>query len=739
MGLLKEIFECRRVLYGYLKTSETFSPAHIKREIIQQNIYGVDLENGAVEIARLRFWLALVVDELEPSPLPNLDYKIMQGNSLLERFDDIDLSKLVSTENDDSIFVAEINQLQFDEGLAFPVQVTIFDQVTKETLYDLINQYFDTDEWEKRHHQKLDKGAIKRQINDIVEGKIHAHVLNEKRKLEYDISKYERKLALAQGGKINEKTKDYKSYLRQKERLARFDETESKLIDQQHSVEKPYFLWHLWFKDVFDTGGFDIVIGNPPYIQLQKIKPVTAILEKAQFQTFARTGDIYCLFYECGNELLKSGGALCFITSNQWMRASYGESLRKYLSKQNAIFLINLGPGIFPSATVDTNIFIGQKASSKKQLKGITLTNKEEITNLDKTKFLPMPNVNENAWTILNPLQNQIKEKLKNKGKQLKDWKLQIYRGILTGFNEAFLIDEEKRNELIAQDKKSAEIIKPILRGRDIQRFTAEDSKMFLINSHNGVRSKQIERINVKNFIAIKAHLENYWNEILIRADQGETPFNLRNCAYLDQFSKEKIIWKRIGSIMRFSYSDEEIYCLDSTCIATGEKIKYLTAFLNSKLGQYQLYENAPKTGMGDMIISVQALEPLFVYYPTEKEEQVFVNLVDYILFLKETGEAEKVNEYVPNSHLVEQFEEVIDAMVYELYFEEDFRVAEIEIIKYATRDFPPIEGLETQAKIEVIHNAYQTLRQKDNEIRNNLKLMDIRLEELIMPIKTAR
>ena len=120
-------------------------------------------------------------------------------------------------------------------------------------------------------------------------------------------------------------------------------------------------------------------------------------------------------------------------------------------------------------------------------------------------------------------------------------------------------------------------------------------------------------------------------------------------------------------------------------------------------------------------------------------KQQIFINLVDYLLFLKETDEAEQVNEYVPNSHLVEQFETVIDALVYELYFEEDFRAAEISFLKYATRDFPLIEGLETQAKIEVIHNSYQKLTDETGELQTNLRLMEVRLADLILPIKTAR
>ncbi|HEV7646111.1 MAG TPA: SNF2-related protein [Pyrinomonadaceae bacterium] len=200
MGLLKEIFECRRVLFEFLKTNENFSAAEIKKEIIQNNIYGVDAEPGAVDIARLRFWLALVVNEEEPTPLPNLDYKIMQGNSLLERFDDIDLSRLVSADEQDeaeNLMIIEQRQLGFDEGHARLEQpqftVTVFDAATKEGLQKLIEIYFDPEEHQRKTGEKHEKSDLKTQINNIVEGKVHAHIFTEKNRLEAEVRKYEKK------------------------------------------------------------------------------------------------------------------------------------------------------------------------------------------------------------------------------------------------------------------------------------------------------------------------------------------------------------------------------------------------------------------------------------------------------------------------------------------------------------------------------------------------------------------
>ena len=187
------------------------------------------------------------------------------------------------------------------------------------------------------------------------------------------------------------------------------------------------------------------------------------------------------------------------------------------------------------------------------------------------------------------------------------------------------------------EDPKNEEIIRPVLKGREIERFIPEWDHSFLINTHNGEKKKDIPPIDISEYPKLKAYLSSdaLWAKVVKRSDQGDTPYNLRNCAYLDEFKKEKVIWKRIGSIMRFSYSDEEIYSLDSTCIATGEKIKYLTTLMNSKLMLYFLHKTSPKTGTGDCIISVQALEPLPVYYPDEQEENFFISLFEIIMTLK--------------------------------------------------------------------------------------------------------
>ena len=258
------------------------------------------------------------------------------------------------------------------------------------------------------------------------------------------------------------------------------------------------------------------------------------------------------------------------------------------------------------------------------------------------------------AWAILSDVEQSIKAKVESTGVPLKEWAVDIFRGVLTGCNDAFIITSEKRNEILAnciddaERERTAALIRPILRGRDIKRYGYDWANLWLINTHNGVRGR-IPRINIEDYPAVKVHLNQYWNKICDRDDQGDTPYNLRNCVYLEDFFKPKIIWKRVGSIIRFAYDTHGILGLDSTCFAVGSHIPYLCCVLNSSMGHY-LLNNAPRTGTGDLLISVQAVEPIKVPPVTDNENM-------FEVFIKE----QSMN---PTAEL----EAKIDNIVFDLY-----------------------------------------------------------------------
>ena len=602
MGLLRELFFCRSAIEP--NTAE--NAANIKRHIIQNNIYGVDIERGAIDIARLRFWLSLIVDEKTPEALPNLDFKIMQGNSLLESYEGFDLQNI-------SEDISRTGQIIFDD-----------DTCNRALIHEHIRRYFTEDNHEERQ-------LLREKINQAIKNLIIAN--------------------------------------------NSISEDKVKKLDLSNNSE--FFLWHTYFKDVFSSanGGFDIVIGNPPYIQLQNNGGLLAkVYNNCHYSTFARTGDIYCLFYERGWQLLKKGGHLCFITSNKWMRAGYGEKMREFLAtKTNPTLLIDFaGTKIFDSATVDTNILLFSKADNQHHTL-CAVTKKQDkncLKNLSyffSQKSTPCSFSSSKSWVILSPIEQSIKQKIEAIGTPLKDWDIQINYGIKTGCNEAFIISSAKRKEILNnclsddEGKRTDELIRPILRGRDIKRYGYEWADLWLIyipwhfpyqfdDSIQGASVKAEEAFKVQ-YPAVYSHMLQY-KESLLKRNKAETGIRYEwyamqrwGAKYWEDFNKPKIIWKRIGSILRFSYDNKGCLGLDSTCFATGKHIEYLCCILNSLMGHY-LLKDSPKTGTGDLLVSVQAIEPTCIPYNSQYDKQLSSLLSTQISNLSDAAE-EEINDIV--------------------------------------------------------------------------------------------
>ena len=239
------------------------------------------------------------------------------------------------------------------------------------------------------------------------------------------------------------------------------------------------------------------------------------------------------------------------------------------------------------------------------------------------------------SWVILSPIEQSIKRKIEAVGTPLKDWDIQINYGIKTGFNDAFIISTEKRNEILSncktedERKRTAELIRPILRGKDIKRYGYDWDDQWLINTHNGIRGK-LPRIDINDYPAVKAHLDQYWDKISTRTDKGDTPYNLRNCAYLEDFSKPKVIWKIIGSKLAFTLDVNNIMLNNACYLLTGENLLHILGFLNSTpLIWYSEITNMNKTGVGDAQVGAQNI--ILFPVPCEIDKGV-VNLVERLL-----------------------------------------------------------------------------------------------------------
>jgi len=241
-----------------------------------------------------------------------------------------------------------------------------------------------------------------------------------------------------------------------------------------------------------------------------------------------------------------------------------------------------------------------------------------------------------NSWVILSPIEQSIKRKIEAVGTPLKDWDIQINYGIKTGFNDAFIISTEKRNEILAncrdaeERKRTEELLRPILRGRDIKRYGYVDNGLFLINTHNGVRGR-IPRIKIEDYPAVKAHLDQYWDRIATRADKGDTPYNLRNCAYLEDFFKPKIIYPNMTKYMPFVF-DNKMFLTNQKCfIITGKNVAYLTAFFNSSLFKYCFRDSFPELQGGTRELSKIFFDKIPVYEVSDAQNLQFQDLVEDI------------------------------------------------------------------------------------------------------------
>ena len=621
MGLLRELYACRSAIEDF----ETTTPAEIKKEIIQNNIYGVDIEKGAVDIARLRFWLSLILDEEDPKALPNLDFKIMQGNSLLESFHGVDLSNIaVGKQKASKGLKSQAKDLQ--QNLFF------FDEAqAQKDIQDSIRRYFATD----------------------------SHSVKQ--------------LLLA---KIENSVRLYLSHL-----------TEGRPDLQAEIVELPlcndqFFLWHTFFADVFEKGGFDIVIGNPPYIQLQADGGTLGKLYQDEgFETFASTGDIYCLFYELGHNLLRPNGHLCFITSNKWMRTGYGEKLRNFLStKTNPLIVLDFGGvQIFETANIDTVIVEYAMAKNANCTKALSMTLKNAKEYKDLTSFfsshcVTMPFCTSNSWIIKDKQFQEVKKHVEIQGKPLCECGIDIYRGILTGLNDAFYVTTDQRNIILRncvtdeELQKTEDLIRPMLRGKDIKPYGYKWADIWLINTHNGVKNK-IERIDIEKYPAVKEHLDIFKENLFKRSDKGDTPYNLRNCAYLDAFDVPKIIYPNMTKFLPFYYDEDGILTNQKCFILTGKHLTYLTAFFNSKLFKYCFSDNFPTLGEDRRELSKIFFDKISVKEVSDEENA---------LFKEKVLEIQKQKKFDPQAD-TSALEAEIDRLVYDLYglTEDEIKIVE--------------------------------------------------------------
>jgi len=556
--------------------------------LIENCIYGVDIQPIALQIAKLRCFISLIVeqkvDNSQPNrgilPLPNLETKFVAANSLIRFNDQMSLRSPAVQEREKEL--KEVRQKHF----------TARSKATK-------------DKYRNRDQE------LRNAIGDLLKGTGLEMALAD---------------SLATWNPYNQNTS------------ADFFDPE-------------------WMFGIAD--GFDIVIGNPPYVRQEQIKELKPIL-KEQFDCYTGVADLFVYFFERGYQLLNTGGVLSYICSNKYFRSGYGEKLRDFLGKNTTIQqLIDFGDTDVFTATVDTAIilFSKEKSNQKAKLKTFSWDKSQPLSEFAEVfhsqNFLMLQSeLKANGWRLENTQILDLLAKLRNAGKPLGEYvNGKFYRGILTGFNEAFVIDRATRDKLIAEHPSSAEVIKPLLRGRDVKRWRIEYQDLWLIFTRRG--------IDLKKYPAIEKHLSQYRNRLTAGVEGGRKAGSYQwydiqdNVAYWQEFEQPKIIYPDIASRCEFSF-DSDRFFLDCTLFMIPEGSLYLLGLLNSSVNYFIVNRICPNLGQKGIRFKSMYLSQIPIPTATKAEQKAIETLVQKCLDAKGQN--------------VGQWEQEIDEIVARLY-----------------------------------------------------------------------
>lgn len=550
LGMMQELLLLRKRLF-ISRQVDPASDYKRKLEIIQNNLYGVDKDPFAANVAMLRLWLALVVDDtrnpLEQKgvnvALPNLDFKIACGDSL--------------TAPDPS------GSLQPD--LLREERINEFERL-------------------KGEYMRSSDGGTKQSLSQQITA-------------------------------VRQEIADY---------AYPGEQTEG-------------FDWRVEMAEVLNGGGFDIVVANPPYVRQEllgndyketRLRPVYP-------GVYAGTADLYVYFYARALQLLRPEGMMAFISSNKWFRAAYGKKLRARLAERTAVRSItDFGDlPVFQGATAYPMVFIARKDGDRPGDAPVWYT---PVKSLDppypdmralveaQGSALPASALSGENWTLADAATTDRLARMRANGIPLGEYvKGQIYRGVLTGFNEAFVIDGQKRAELIAEDPESAKIIKPLVTGRDVKRWVARSNDKWLIVTKIGV--------DMSRYPAIFRHLKKYQTQLEKRWDKGEHWWELRACAYYDAFDKPKIIFPDIAVSCRFAFDTSEAFASNTAYVVPTANL-FLLGVLNSRVVEEYYVEISAQVRGGYLRFIRQYVEQIPIPNATDTQQQEITRLAQRCL-----------------------------------------------------------------------------------------------------------
>jgi len=753
LGMLREIVHARQALMPHLPLHRRSNAYDLKKYTIRHSIYGVDIDPSAIDIARLRLWLSLVVEEdnyTSIDALPNLDYKIMQGNSLLEKYEGVKLfdeafiqggSDRLSQiqqlkQEEDEICRDYIKQSQQNKLESY--QKSIYDKRLNQ-IQKLVKKLQNTSTTAKNDQPDLfglvSEARIKAsQLEDLHKGFFAISSPARKRQLRSEITQIEWELIEA-------------TLVEQKK-----EEELPKLTEYKTSGEKPWFLWKLNFSEVFNQkGGFDIVIGNPPYLRIQGIRkhsPETADAYKKIYESATGAFDLYVLFMERGADLINENGILNFINPDKWVNASFGKGIRKLVSrKRNVQKLISFGAHqVFAASTYSSLVWIG-----KQRLDSIMYVKIEPNLSTETTLDTELRKLNDGVftcnsyeaiadkpWILVHGKSAVVMTALLDSKAFISDF-LRIFVGLQTSKDSVyFLKNAELKNglyeaysaELDRRIQIEPDLVKPLLLGDQVHRYQPLHTDNIVVFPYIVLDDRKPELMSESILAGRFPYGYAYLKEckpILRNRERGRFDNNQWFQFGRKQgiaFGKQtKLLAPDISLGGNFSYDPKGEYYTTTTLYGylkkenTVESYKFWMALLNSSLLWFYLKNSGSVLANGYYRYKPAYLENFPVPDISESAEASLSLLADYLMRLNRQHRQDKL--------AAKFIEQLIDGLVYELYFPDEIKAADKEILPHLGELEPLADDMSEEDKLVVIKHQFNRLYDPGHLVRNHLETLD--------------
>ncbi|MEG3837235.1 Eco57I restriction-modification methylase domain-containing protein [Microcoleus sp. Z1_C3] len=633
-----------------------------KLYLIENCIYGVDIQPVAIQISKLRFFISLIVhqniDDSQENrgvrPLPNLETKFVAANALIGIKGAAD-------------FTLRDPRIEQKEKELAEVRKSYFMARTPKT---------------KAKYRELDD-QVRHQISEI----------------------------LKSGGFPSESA----------EKLANWKPYEQNAVADFFDSE--------WMFGLGD--GFDVCIGNPPYVRMEQIKHLKLSLQK-QYDCYTGRADLYVYFYEQGLKLLKNKGILCYISSNKYFRSGYGEKLRKFLANQSTILqLIDFGDApIFTAIAYPSIIIASKEQPENHQTRVLNWELGQPVDRFasvfeNQSFFIAQKELTADGWRLESNSVLQLLEKLRKAGKPLGEYvNGRFYRGIVTGFNEAFVIDRSTRDRLIAEHPASAEVVKPFLRGRDVKRWCVDFAEQYIIFAKRG--------FPVDKYPAIQAYLEQYRKELSARATINTHPwYELQQPqeGIWQEFEQPKIVYQEIATYQAFAWDSQKLYT-NNKIFFIPNSTYYLLSILNSQITWFFLDRIVGKMAGGTYALQSIYISQIPIPNAQPQEKSAIETLVNYIIYLTAElkdipSHGEKMVETAEDKLMLSYFEQVVDALVMELYLPEELHSNDKYFMSHVLSENLPAFDTIKGDKMPALRQIFKRIFDSEHPIRVNIYFLN--------------